>query len=79
MYLILSWSRGSRAREVVAYARDPSKLGINNEHLTVIEGELTDEHLIESVVTGANAVISALGPRGSSKNKRACKVWAHGG
>jgi putative NADH-flavin reductase len=37
--------------------------------LTVIEGKLTNEQLIESVVTGANAVISALGPRGSSKNK----------
>jgi putative NADH-flavin reductase len=55
--------------EVVAYVRDPSKLGINNEHLTVIEGKLTNEQLIESAVTGANAVISALGPRGSSKNK----------
>ena len=55
--------------EVAAYVRDQSKLGINNEHLTVIEGELTDEQLIESTVTGANAVISALGPRGGSKNK----------
>lgn len=55
--------------EVAAYVRDQSKLGINNEHLTVIEGELTDEQLIESAVTEANAVISALGPRSGSKNK----------
>ena len=55
--------------EVAVYVRDQSKLGINNEHLTVIEDELTDEQLIESAVTGANAVISALGPRGGSKNK----------
>jgi putative NADH-flavin reductase len=55
--------------EVVAYVRNPSKLGISSEHLTVIAGELTDEQLIESAVTGTNAVISALGPRGGSKNK----------
>jgi putative NADH-flavin reductase len=55
--------------EVVAYVRNPSKLGISNEHLTVIAGQLTDEQLIESAMTGANAVISALGPRGGSKNK----------
>ncbi len=55
--------------EVVAYIRNPSKLNINHEHLKVIQGELADEPLIESAVSGADAVISALGPRGGSKNK----------
>jgi len=54
---------------VIAYVRNPSKLNINHEHLTVIQGELADEPLIESAVRGADAVISALGPRGDSKNK----------
>lgn len=54
---------------VVAYVRSPSKLNISHEHLKVIQGELTDEPLIESAVSGADAVISALGPRGDSKNK----------
>ena len=54
---------------VVAYARNPSKLNINHEQLKVIQGELADEALIESAVTGADAVISVLGPRGGSKNK----------
>ena len=54
---------------VVAYARNPSKLNINHEQLKVIQGELADETLIESAVTGADAVISVLGPRGGSKNK----------
>jgi putative NADH-flavin reductase len=54
---------------VVAYVRNPSKLNISHEHLKVIQGELTDEPLIESAVSGANAVISVLGPRGDSKNK----------
>ena len=54
---------------VVAYARNPSKLNINHEQLKVIQGELADETLIESTVTGADAVISVLGPRGGSKNR----------
>jgi len=54
---------------VVAYVRNPSKLNISHEHLKVIQGELADEPLIESAVSGADAVISALGPRGDSKNK----------
>jgi putative NADH-flavin reductase len=54
---------------VVAYARNPSKLNVNHEQLKVIQGELADETLIESAVTGADAVISVLGPRGGSKNR----------
>ena len=54
---------------VVAYVRNPSKLNISHERLKVIQGELADEPLIESAVSGADAVISALGPRGDSKNK----------
>jgi len=59
----------AEGHEVVAYIRNPSKLNINHEHLKVIQGELADEPLIESAVSGADAVISALGPRGGSKNK----------
>ncbi len=55
--------------EVVAYARDPSKLGMKNEHLTVVQGELTERALIGDAVEGADAVISVLGPRGGSKNR----------
>ena len=55
--------------EVVAYVRNPSKLNMSNEHLTVIQGELSDAALIETAVKGTDAVLSALGPRGGSKNK----------
>ncbi len=55
--------------EVVAFVRNPSKLNISNEHLTVIEGELSDAGLVESAIKGSNAVLSALGPRGGSKDK----------
>jgi putative NADH-flavin reductase len=55
--------------EVVAYVRNPSKLNMSNEHLTVIQGELSDAALIETAVKGTDAVLYALGPRGGSKNK----------
>lgn len=54
---------------VVAYVRNPSKLEISNEHLSIVRGELSDPNLIERVVTDAVAVLSLLGPRGGSKNK----------
>ena len=59
----------SAGHEVVAYVRNPSKLNINDEHLKVIQGGLADKPLIESAVSGADIVLSALGPRGGSKDK----------
>ena len=55
--------------EVVAFARNPSKLNITHEHLTVVQGELSDQALIEKALQGTDAVLSILGPRGGSKNK----------
>jgi putative NADH-flavin reductase len=55
--------------EVVAYARNPSKLSIKNERLSIVQGELSDAASIENAVAGADAVISTLGPRDGSKNK----------
>jgi len=55
--------------EVVAYVRNPSKLGITNERLTIVQGELPDKAQIERAISGADAVVSTLGPRGGSKDK----------
>lgn len=54
---------------VVAYARNPSKLAKTHERLTVIQGELRDHEGIERAMSGADAVISVLGPRRDSKGK----------
>ena len=48
-----------------------SKLGITRERLSIVQGELSDAASIERAVTGADAVISALGPRGGSKKQTA--------
>jgi len=59
----------AEGNEVVAFARKPSKLSIMDKNLTIVQGELTDEALIENAVKGADAVISVLGPRGDSRTK----------
>src|SRR4030043_191907 len=59
----------AEGNEVVAFARKTSKLNIMEKNLTIVQGELTDEALIENAVKGADAVISVLGPRGGSRTK----------
>jgi putative NADH-flavin reductase len=51
-----------RGHEVVAYVRSPAKLGRAHERLRVVAGELTDREAIDEAVSGADAVVSALGP-----------------
>ncbi len=59
----------AEGHEVVAFARNLSKLSTQHEHLTVVSGELTDETSVEQALSGADAVISALGPRSAAKGK----------
>jgi putative NADH-flavin reductase len=58
-----------KGNKVIAYVRNPSKLNIKHESLTIIHGELTEKTAIERAVSGVDAVISVLGPRGGSKSK----------
>jgi putative NADH-flavin reductase len=55
--------------QVVAYVRNPSKLNTKHENLTIVQGELADQAIIERAVSAADAVISVLGPRSGSKGK----------
>ena len=50
-----------RGHSVTAYARHPEKLGIDDDRLTVVAGELSDAAAIGRVVKGSDAVISLLG------------------
>ena len=47
---------------VTAYARHPEKLGIEDNRLRVVKGELSDCAAIDRAVEGSDAVISLLGP-----------------
>ncbi|MEU1194526.1 NAD(P)H-binding protein [Streptomyces sp. NPDC005859] len=48
--------------EVTALVRTPAKLALTHSHLMVVTGQLSDRDAVEQAVSGADAVISALGP-----------------
>ncbi len=50
-----------RGYAVTAFARDPSKLKIENPQLKVLQGDVLDYASVEAAVQGQDAVISALG------------------
>lgn len=52
----------ARGHQVIAFARTPSKLGISDPNLTIVQGELDDTGAVERAVMGSDAVISVLGP-----------------
>ena len=47
---------------VTAYVRNPAKLTVTHQNLTIVEGPLDDAAGIARAVAGTDAVISALGP-----------------
>ena len=48
--------------EVVAFVRDPAKLGLEHERLRVVQGDVGDDERVAAAVAGVDAVLSALGP-----------------
>ena len=54
---------------VTAYVRTPSKLTIQNDALTVVQGDLDDETKLREAIAGADAVISALGPTSNTPER----------
>ncbi|MFE7794788.1 NAD(P)-dependent oxidoreductase [Streptomyces sp. NPDC057460] len=47
---------------VTAFVRDPAKLILTHQDLTVTTGQLSDPVAVRQAVAGADAVVSALGP-----------------
>jgi putative NADH-flavin reductase len=60
---VLAWALQS-GHQVTALARDPQSLTAA-PGLTVLPGDATDASAVAESVYGANAVLSALGPRGA--------------
>jgi len=52
-----------RGHQVVAYARDPSKIAIANPRLAVVQGDILNEEQVLQAASGVDAAISALGVR----------------
>jgi len=55
--------------EVTAFARDPSKLNLNHENLTVVKGSVLDKDVLANALDGKDAVLSTLGVGKSLKSK----------
>lgn len=50
-----------RGFEVTAFARDPSKVGLEHSRLTTAQGDVLDPASLDVAVAGQDAVLSALG------------------
>ncbi|MFM9613667.1 NAD(P)-dependent oxidoreductase [Streptomyces niveiscabiei] len=50
--------------EVTAIVRDPARLTVTGTHLEVVRADLTDPESLLPALTGRDAVLSGLGPRG---------------
>lgn len=48
--------------DVTVYVRNPAKLTISHDRLTVVQGNLAEPDNMREAITGADAVLSALGP-----------------
>lgn len=50
--------------DVTAFVRDPARLGISNERLTVVVGDATQAGDVQAALAGRDAVVSTLGSGG---------------
>ncbi|MBS2027671.1 MAG: SDR family oxidoreductase [Deltaproteobacteria bacterium] len=48
--------------DVTAFARTPSKVGVQHEKLRVAQGDVRDAASVSAAIAGQDAVISAIGP-----------------
>lgn len=48
--------------QVSMLARTPAKMGITNDNLTIISGDIKDAAAVEKTLAGTQAVLSTLGP-----------------
>ncbi len=53
-----------RGHDVAVLVRDPAKLGATAESVRVVTGSSRDDTALSELVTGVDAVVSALGPTG---------------
>ncbi len=64
-----------KGHDVVAFVRDPQKMTITHEKLSLVKGDVTDVNVVESAVEGVDGVIVALG---ASADMQADIVLAQG-
>lgn len=58
-----------KGHHVTAFVRDPSRMPLTDDHLTLISDDIFAPNLVESAVQGQDAVICALGSRDLKKSR----------
>ena len=54
----------SQGQQVTAFVRQPAALTAQHPNLTIIQGDITDQDVVQRAIPGHDVVISALGTRG---------------
>jgi putative NADH-flavin reductase len=57
-----------RGHQVTAIVRDPSKLSLTNDHLTVVKGDINSTNELVALLTGHDLVLSAFNAGWSNPN-----------
>jgi NAD(P)-dependent dehydrogenase (short-subunit alcohol dehydrogenase family) len=65
----------SAGYDVMAFVRDASKLGMEQDKLTAVTGDALNPEQVEEAVKGCDAVLSTLGPKGKPAVMAAESTW----
>lgn len=67
----------ARGHEVTALARDPQKLSDVADRVEVVQGDVQDAQAVARVVSGADAVLSVLGPTSNEPDYQVTRGTEH--
>ncbi|MDX1614361.1 MAG: SDR family oxidoreductase [Candidatus Promineifilaceae bacterium] len=62
---------------VQALARNPAKIQVQNDRLTVIQGNVQEADAVQEAIAGSEAVISVLGPTSNTPDYQITKGMKH--
>lgn len=65
--LLLIQKALAAGHRVTAFARNPTKVSFQHNNLSIVQGNLDEPQNIDKAVSGADAVISILGPTGKTQ------------
>lgn len=58
-----------QGHDVIAYVRNPDKITLSNDKLTVVKGDIFDRPIMRETIKGSDAVISCLGSSTTAKSE----------
>jgi putative NADH-flavin reductase len=67
-----------RGHRITAVVRDPSKIDVNHERLTVVAGDARDAQSVLAAMPGHEAVINTMGPGGPSVSDQFLDILTEG-